>query len=62
MDMLQAIRCVLVAASTILARAAHAARPERPVTVVVPFTPGGITDALARLMSERLRDALKGLD
>jgi tripartite-type tricarboxylate transporter receptor subunit TctC len=57
--MLQSIRWVLVAASAILATAAHAAWPERPVTVVVPFTPGGITDVLARLMSERLRDALK---
>jgi tripartite-type tricarboxylate transporter receptor subunit TctC len=56
--MLQTIRCVLFA-STVLATAAHAAWPERPVTVVVPFTPGGITDVLARLMSERLRDALK---
>jgi tripartite-type tricarboxylate transporter receptor subunit TctC len=31
----------------------------RVLAVVVPFTPGGITDVLARLMSERLRDALK---
>ena len=36
--MLQSIRCLLVAASTILATAAQAAWPERPVTVVVPFT------------------------
>jgi tripartite-type tricarboxylate transporter receptor subunit TctC len=50
---------VLVAASIILATAAHAAWPEGPVTVVVPFTPGGITDLLARLMSGRLRDASK---
>jgi tripartite-type tricarboxylate transporter receptor subunit TctC len=58
-DLLQTIRCVLFAASTVLATATHAAWPERPVTVVVPFTAGGITDVLARLMSERLRDALK---
>src|SRR5262245_4734275 len=41
-NMLQSIPCVLVAASVILATAAQAAWPERPVTV--PFTPGGITD------------------
>jgi tripartite-type tricarboxylate transporter receptor subunit TctC len=42
-----------------LATAAHAAWPERPVTVMVPFTAGGITDVLARLVSGRLQDALK---
>jgi tripartite-type tricarboxylate transporter receptor subunit TctC len=57
--MLQLIRPALVALSVVLATAAQAAWPERPVTVVVPFTAGGITDVLARLMSERLREALK---
>ena len=60
-----AIRPVLVligaifAALSLAATVAQAAWPERPVTVVVPFTPGGITDVLARLMAERLREALK---
>jgi tripartite-type tricarboxylate transporter receptor subunit TctC len=57
--MLRSIRRVLVVTGVVLATAAHAAWPERPVTVLVPFTAGGITDVLARLTAERLRDALK---
>ncbi|MDB5825161.1 MAG: tripartite tricarboxylate transporter substrate binding protein, partial [Herminiimonas sp.] len=33
---------------------AMAAWPERPITLVVPFPPGGNTDALARLVGQHL--------
>jgi tripartite-type tricarboxylate transporter receptor subunit TctC len=42
-----------------VAGTAHAAWPERPVTVVVPFAPGGIADVVARLAAEWLQNALR---
>jgi tripartite-type tricarboxylate transporter receptor subunit TctC len=32
--------------------------PSRPITLVVPFPPGGSTDAAARIMAERMRSPL----
>src|SRR5256886_8753706 len=32
--------------------------PSRPITLVVPFPPGGSTDAAARIMAERMRVTL----
>ncbi|WPH17023.1 Bug family tripartite tricarboxylate transporter substrate binding protein [Variovorax paradoxus] len=40
--------CLLAAAST------HAAFPERPITLVVPYAPGGSADALARVLAVRM--------
>jgi tripartite-type tricarboxylate transporter receptor subunit TctC len=38
---------------------AVAAWPERTITLVVPFAPGGITDVVARVTAERLNERLK---
>ncbi len=37
---------------------AHAAYPEKPVTITVPFPPGGSTDTLARMMSHKMQEKL----
>ena len=32
--------------------------PSRPITMIVPFSAGGPTDTLARIVAERMRSAL----
>ncbi len=50
-------RAALAAPALLLASAAQAAWPERPVTIVVPFGPGSSQDVLARLMAPHLTRA-----
>ena len=44
----------LIAACALAAGMAHAAFPDRPITIVVPYAPGGAADAVARVLATRL--------
>jgi tripartite-type tricarboxylate transporter receptor subunit TctC len=54
-------RSVLVAAVLLacLTPAAAEDYPSRPITIIVPYTPGGSTDILARLAAQKLEERLK---
>lgn len=47
-----------LAALCLAPRMAHAAFPERPITLIVPFAPGGPTDIIARILAQALGQSL----
>ncbi len=57
--MFRAFAAAVLAAGFLSASSAQAAYPERTVTIITPFAPGGIADVVARLTAERLQSALK---
>jgi tripartite-type tricarboxylate transporter receptor subunit TctC len=57
---LTTFRTLLLASLLAAASAAHAqAWPDRPITMIVPFPPGGVADTVARPVAEALGRELK---
>lgn len=57
---MKSLKKYLLAACACAALAAHAAFPERPITIVVPYAPGGAADAVARVIASRMGTRLGG--
>ncbi len=53
-----AILCALGGAAWVPAVAQEATFPTKPITLVIPFPPGGATDVLGRLIGKKLGDKL----
>ena len=49
---------LLVSTTLLLATSAAHAYPDKPVTIVVPFPPGGSTDMIARTLAAKLQEKL----
>jgi tripartite-type tricarboxylate transporter receptor subunit TctC len=47
---------VLTAAASLSVAQTTAAYPVKPITMIVPFPPGGVTDLVARELAKRLSD------
>ena len=58
--MIMFVRAISICTLLVLANAAHAQTgyPNRPVRVIVPFAPGGPSDAIARLLMQKFSENL----
>lgn len=54
----RALGCALAAAAMLPAANAQPSWPDKPVKLMVPFSPGGSADALARMLGRHLSEAL----
>ena len=56
--LLHALRAAIIAFAALMTGQAHAAWPDRTITLIVIFPPGGSTDLLGRLIAAELAPAL----
>ncbi len=56
--LLRSARGVLAASFFVVTSAAHAAYPEKPITLIVPFAPAGIADIVARTVAQAMQASL----
>jgi tripartite-type tricarboxylate transporter receptor subunit TctC len=56
--MIKSLLCAIAASVTLSAAAADDVYPSHPVRLLVPFAPGGGADALSRIITPKLHDAL----
>jgi len=52
------IQFAVAMAAAVSAVAAHAEFPDKPIRIVVPYPPGGGTDAISRLIAQKLQTSL----
>src|ERR1700748_1813657 len=55
MDRREFLRSAAALATAALPVPAFAAFPERPIKLIVPFSPGGATDVVGRLWAEKMK-------
>ncbi|MDI9333117.1 MAG: tripartite tricarboxylate transporter substrate binding protein [Cytophagales bacterium] len=53
------LAAVMVSAAPLLATAQSSDFPNKPITIVVPFPPGGVTDQLARGIGQKMAENMK---
>lgn len=51
-------RALLLACACLVGTSALAAFPDKPVRLIVPWAPGGSTDAIARAIAQRMGESL----
>ncbi len=55
--LLRPLSCALLAAGLVSAAPAQEVYPSKPIRIIVPFAPGGITDLMARLLGKVVSDS-----
>ena len=52
------LTALVLACASLMAAGAHAAYPDKPLRLIVPWAPGGSTDAIARAIAQRMGETM----